>query len=204
VSLPALRLVARDLACIRGGRPVFEGVSFTIERGGALAITGPNGAGKSSLLRVLAGLVSPAHGSLRLEGADEDVPLAEHLHYAGHADALKPALTVEENLAFWAAYYGDAWLDEREALALLSIGHLAALPAAYLSAGQRRRLTLARLLVSRRPVWLLDEPTSALDAAGQADVARLIARHRDAGGMVIAATHADLGMADQQAIELGA
>jgi heme exporter protein A len=143
------------------------------------------------------------HGALRLEGGRPDTPLAEQLHYIGHLDALKPALTVEENLSFWAAFYGDPSERVADALTLLSIDHLSELPAAYLSAGQRRRLALARLLVSRRPIWLLDEPSSALDAAGLEDLVALVGRHRNEGGLVIAATHADLGFGAHHALRIG-
>lgn len=197
-----MRLLAENLVCERGGRGVFSGVSFALDAGRLLAVTGRNGAGKSSLLRVVAGLVPKAGGSLALEGADPERGLGEHCHYAGHADALKASLTAGENLAFWAAFYGDPWLDPDEALERLAIAHLADLPAAYLSAGQRRRLTLARLFVSRRPLWLLDEPTSALDTATQALLAAHMREHLAAGGLILAATHADLGLPAQR-LEIG-
>jgi heme exporter protein A len=190
-----MRLVAENLACERGGRGVFKDVSFRLESGGMLAVTGRNGAGKSSLLRLVAGLVPKAGGQLQLEGAAADRSIGEHCHYAGHADALKPSLSAGENLGFWAAFYGDRWLAPVEALERLAISHLADLPAAYLSAGQKRRLTLARLFVSRRPLWLLDEPTSALDAATQALLVSHMREHLAAGGMILAATHAELGIA---------
>jgi heme exporter protein A len=197
-----MRLVAEDLACLRGGRTVFDGVSFAIGPGGALAVTGRNGAGKSSLLRLVAGLVPVAAGSLRLDGRDPDRSLGEHMHYAGHADALKPALTALENLSFWRALYGEPWLEPQEALERLAIAHLADLPAGYLSAGQKRRLTLARLFVNRRPIWLLDEPTSAIDALTQARFAALARQHLDEGGLLMAATHGELGITATAVLEM--
>jgi heme exporter protein A len=164
-----MRLEASDLACIRGGRQVFSDVSFTVGLGDALLITGPNGAGKSSLLRLVAGLLRPSSGTLVLDGADPELTLAEQAHYLGHQDALKPALSVLENLDFWARFLGGrATTDLATALADVGLGGIAALPAAYLSAGQRRRLSIARLIAVKRPLWLLDEPTTALDVTAQA------------------------------------
>jgi heme exporter protein A len=192
---PTLRLVAQDLACERSGRPVFSGLGFAVAGGETLVLTGRNGAGKSSLLLVLAGLLAPAAGRLALEGGDGERTLGEQAHYVGHRDALKPALTPTETLQFWQAMLGGASAAPADALDRLGLGHAADLPCAYLSAGQRRRLALARLLVSRRPVWLLDEPTSALDAASQALFATLVGEHLQAGGLAVAATHVPLGIA---------
>lgn len=197
-----MRLDGLDLACIRGGRTVFEGVSFGLDAGEALAVTGRNGAGKSTLLRLIAGLLPRAAGSLTLQGADPDTPIGEAVHYIGHAEALKPALTVLENLAFWQRFYRGRALDPVDALARFRIDHLADLPAAYLSAGQKRRLGLARLLVAHRPLWLLDEPTSALDAATQRLFATELEAHLAAGGLVVAATHGDLGIAPARTLEI--
>lgn len=187
-----LALGAHDLGCERGGRQVFTGVAFRVARGGALLITGPNGAGKSSLLRTIAGLVRAARGEIRLEGGDPDLGVGRQCHYFGHQDALKPSLTVAENLEFWRVYNRPTGLETIDALDTVGIGHLADLPAAYLSAGQRRRLALSRLLVSHRPVWLLDEPQSALDAASEARLAELMRAHRAIGGIIVAATHQPL------------
>src|ERR1700752_2359229 len=158
-----MRLVGSDLACIRGGRTVFSGLSFTVAAGEALLVTGPNGAGKSSLLRLLVGLLRIAAGRLELEAGDPDAPLGEQAHYLGHQDALKPSLAVAENLDFWARYL-DGGAGIVPALDAVGLGSIAHLPAAYLFAGQRRRLSIARLMAVARPLWLLDEPTSALDA----------------------------------------
>ena len=139
-----MRLEANDLACIRGGQRVFSGVSFAVGLGEALLITGPNGAGKSSLLRLVAGLLRPSSGTLVLDGADPELTVAEQAHYLGHQDALKPALSVLENLDFWARFLGGRAIDLAAVLADVGLAGIAALPAAYLSAGQRRRLSIAR------------------------------------------------------------
>lgn len=187
-----MRLHAESLACVRGGREVFSGLGFAVEDGGLLVLRGPNGSGKSSLLRLVAGLVRKTAGSLVLEGAAEDVPLAEYAHYVGHLDALKPALTVAENLAFWAQMLGGARVGTLDALAVVGLAALADFPAGVLSAGQRRRLALARLIAADRPLWLLDEPTTAIDAEARARLYDLIRAHLDGGGMALVATHDEL------------
>ncbi|GLS17562.1 cytochrome c biogenesis ATP-binding export protein CcmA [Labrys miyagiensis] len=199
----ALRLIAESLACERGGRLVFEDIGFSAGAGELVAVIGRNGAGKSSLLRVVAGLVPKTSGTLSLEGGEAEKSAPEHMYYCGHSDALKPSLSVRENLSFWRSYYGDIRLDIAEALDLFAIEHLADLPAAYLSAGQKRRLSLCRLFVSWRPVWLLDEPTSALDVATQARLAELMRKHLDEGGIILAATHGDLGLPPSQTLTIG-
>jgi heme exporter protein A len=189
-----LRLSASNLTCVRGMRVVFSDLSFELSSGQALAVIGPNGAGKSSLLRLLAGLIPSSIGRIALEGGDSDLGIPEQAHYQGHLDAFKASLTVAENLAFWISYLGGEAAPEGS-LAAAGLQGLADLPAVYLSAGQRRRLSLARLVAVRRPIWLLDEPTSALDAAGQARLAELMQEHLAGGGMIIAATHGPLGIA---------
>ena len=189
-----MRLVAHDLACVRGGRPVFRDLSFAVGGGEALLVTGPNGAGKSSLLRLLAGLLRPEQGRLELTGSDPELTIGEQAHYLGHQDALKPSLSVHENLAFWIDFLGGRSAKGDAALSVVGLGGLAHLPASYLSAGQRRRLSLARLIAVERPLWLLDEPTSALDAAGQSMLADLVRTHLAGDGLVIAATHGPIGL----------
>jgi heme exporter protein A len=190
-----MRLSGCGVRCVRGGRDVFSCLDFEASSGEALAVTGRNGAGKTSLLRLIAGLLTIAGGSIRLEGGDTELTLPEQAHYLGHRDALKPALSVLENLTFWRDFLGGvASFDARENLAAVELDHAAHLPAAYLSAGQRRRLSMARLLAVRRPVWLLDEPTSALDAAGQGMFAAVMRDHLARGGLIVAATHTALGL----------
>jgi len=193
-----MRLSGRDISCVRGGREVFSGLNFEAAPGVALAVTGPNGSGKTSLLRLIAGLLTVARGSIRLEGGDAELTLPEQSHYLGHRDAIKPALSVSENFAFWRDFLGGEALDPAEILRLVGLDHAAHLPAAYLSAGQRRRLSIARLLAVRRPIWLLDEPTNALDDAGQTLFATLMGDHLSRGGMIIAATHMPLGVSARE------
>jgi heme exporter protein A len=199
-----MRLTVEALSCQRSGRPVFAGVSFVIDGGGSLLLTGRNGAGKSSLLLILAGLLEAEAGMVRLEGGDAERSVGEQAHYVGHRDALKPALTPHETLAFWQAMLGGAATPPLEALDRLGLAHAADLPCAYLSAGQRRRLALARLLVSRRPLWLLDEPTSALDSASQRLFEGIVADHLSGGGLAVAATHVPLAFPGAGALRLGA
>jgi heme exporter protein A len=187
-----MRLSATDLACRRGGRDVFAGVSFSVASGESLTIRGRNGAGKSSLLRMMAGLVRVAGGQLSLEGGDPELTLGEQAHYLGHLDALKPSLSVEENLRFWSAFLGAAAANLDEPLRAVGLDSLSNLPAAYLSAGQRRRLSIARLLTVKRPLWLLDEPTSTLDAAAQVRLGEIMQAHLAGGGIILAATHGPL------------
>jgi heme exporter protein A len=189
-----MRLSGRGVRCVRGGREVFSGLDFEAASGEALAVTGPNGSGKTSLLRLIAGLLAISDGSIGLEGGEAELTLPEQAHYLGHRDALKPALSVMENLSFWRDFLGGEAGDASQSLAQVGLDHATHLPAAFLSAGQRRRLSIARLLSVRRPIWLLDEPTSALDASGQAVFAGLMHEHLSGGGLIIAATHAPLGI----------
>ena len=199
--MQGLRLSVNNLACERGERRIFEGVSFTLQSGEALVITGRNGAGKSSLLDILAGRLHPAAGAILFSEAGERT-LAECLHYVGHRDALKAALTAEENLAFARDFLGNPALKPSEALDAVGLAHAARLPVAYLSAGQRRRVALARLLVAKRPLWLLDEPTSALDTASQETLRLLLESHRENGGMIAATTHSPLFLTDAKEIRI--
>jgi heme exporter protein A len=200
VLFAPLAVEARDLDCVRGGRLVFSGLGFRLSAGQSLAVTGPNGSGKSSLLRVVAGLLRPEAGSIAFEGASGDEPPA---HYLGHADALKPALSLREALRFWAALHGGGSGELASAAEIVGLGHALDLPAGVLSAGQRRRAGLARLLVARRPLWLLDEPVSALDRDGEALLGDMMAEHLSAGGLIIAATHQDLPVAPDRVLDLG-
>ncbi|MBX3494652.1 MAG: heme ABC exporter ATP-binding protein CcmA [Parvibaculum sp.] len=200
-----MRLTASNLACVRGGRIVFEGLSISVAAGAALVLTGPNGSGKSSLLRQAAGLLDIASGTLALEGGDPELTLAEQAHYLGHLDALKPAMTVVETLRFWAAWLGgDAAANVPAALESMGLAPLADLPVGYLSAGQKRRLALARFVATPRPIWLLDEPTVALDAASIERLGAVMRAHLAGGGIIVGATHLDLGLAGAQTLRLGA
>jgi len=198
-----MQLSADNLTCVRGGREVFRGLSFRLSAGEALLVTGRNGAGKSSLLRVIAGLLRLAAGQLTLEGGKEDCPIGEQAHYVGHLDALKLSLTVAENLRFWAEFLGPFSGDVRSALEAVDLASLSDLPAAYLSAGQRRRLSIARLVAVPRAIWLLDEPTSALDATARIRLAELMGRHLASGGMIVAATHGAIGLERARELKLG-
>ena len=202
-----MRLEASGLACVRGGREVFAGLGFSVGQGEALLVTGRNGAGKSSLLRMVAGLVRVAGGRLALVDADPDQTIPEQAHYLGHQDALKPSLTVAENLSFWSRYLGGAepvqGANVQGAMAAVGLSALADLPAAYLSAGQRRRLSIARLLAAKRPLWLLDEPTSALDREAQDTLAELMRQHLSGGGIIVAAAHGPIGLDRAKELRLG-
>lgn len=193
-----MRLTGQGLGCVRGGRDIFSGLDFAVPAGQALAVTGINGAGKSSLLRLIAGLLPAASGAITLEGGEAELTLAEQAHYLGHRDALKSSLTVLENLDFWREFLGGEAIDGTAILETVGLGHAAYLPAAFLSAGQRRRLSIARLIAVNRPVWLLDEPTSALDTSGQTMVASLMSAHLRSGGIILAATHGPLGVPAQE------
>jgi heme exporter protein A len=197
--------VARDLACRRGGRQVFAGIGFSLAPGDALVLTGPNGSGKSSLLRILAGLLPPADGALTWAGRSvAEEPEAHHARaaYLGHLDAVKPALGVAENLAFWIALGGGDTGQAVPALARFGLETLADLPARYLSQGQRRRLALARVAALPRALWLLDEPSVGLDADSLSALCAAIEAHRAAGGMVVLSTHAPLAIAAPRQLDL--
>jgi heme exporter protein A len=194
---------ASGLACIRGERIVFEHLDFALESGGALLLRGANGAGKSSLLRLCAAFLQPSAGALTWNGQPIGGDLDAHrarLTWVGHLDAVKPAFTVAENVGFWLGLAGRG--DADDALAAVGLDHLATLPAAYLSAGQRRRLNLARL-AGGGTLWLLDEPTSSLDDVSANALAAMIEAHRRAGGMAIIATHQDLPLAGARTLRIG-
>lgn len=197
-------LTVDTLTCRRGEHEVFAGLSCSVHPGDALYLRGPNGAGKSSLLRILAGFIAPAAGAVGWEGEDVAIdPLAHRsrLHYVGHLDTLKPVLTAAENLSTQAAML-DEQADVETALRRFGLANLRDLPARFLSAGQRRRLALARLVAVARPLWLLDEPTVALDAASVERLETLVAEHRASGGMAVIATHTDLNLPGAYTLEL--
>jgi len=206
---PPQILAARGLRVDRGGRAIVSNVDFELRGGEALVVLGRNGAGKSTLLRALAGLLPLRGGTIQFTGAD-DAPLAEQAHYIGHADGLKAALTGFENLEFWARMLGGSGggesigLPPAEALQKVGLPRIGDFPVGYLSAGQKRRVALARLFIAPRPVWILDEPATALDIASQETLGKAMADHRANGGMIIAATHAPLGLADAQELRLDA
>ena len=195
----------QDLACMRGERMVFAGLSFALAPGDALMVTGPNGSGKSSLLRILAGLLRPIRGHLFWQGNpvghDPDAHRAR-LCYVGHQDPVKPLLSVGENLAFWTRLHGSAEDAVAPALARFGLLAIAKVPARLLSAGQRRRLNLARLLVAGAPLWLLDEPTVALDTEAITTFEGMLADQRARGGIVLIATHSRIAMAGAETIAL--
>ena len=197
-----MQLEASGLVCLRGGREVFRGLEFSVVGGEAILVTGRNGAGKSSLLRMIAGLVRIAAGRLEIADADPERTLPEQAHYLGHQDALKPSLTVAENLGFWTRYLGGT-APPRPALGAVGLEAVAELPAAYLSAGQRRRLSIARLVAVPRPIWLLDEPTSALDREAQETLAGLMRQHLSGGGLILATTHGPIGLDGAKELRLG-
>lgn len=203
-----LQLVVSDLEVKRGARSVVRELSFAVASGDVLLLTGANGAGKTTLIRALAGFLKPAGGTIRLTGVDDDREIGEYCHYVGHLNGIKASMSAVENLTFWGTYLaaGEAAAELgariETALEHMNLEALADIPAGYLSAGQKRRLGLARLLVAARPVWLLDEPTVSLDASSVALLAGVIEAHVRGGGMVIAATHLNLGLAHARELQL--
>ncbi|MBL6928675.1 MAG: heme ABC exporter ATP-binding protein CcmA [Rhodospirillales bacterium] len=204
------RFTGSDLLCIRGERMVFTGLDFEVAAGGALILVGPNGSGKSSLLRLMARLLKPAAGAMAWNGEDvSDDPDAHNarLHYVGHMDAVKPVLSVAENVRFWAGLRPNGAADPQaataRALETFGISHLADIPGRFLSAGQRRRVNLARIIASPAPLWLLDEPTTALDKEAIASLEGAITRHQRGGGMVVLATHAAIEAHAPSVLDLG-
>lgn len=199
-----MRLTGDKLSAVRGGRTLFAGLGFAVEGGAALVLTGANGVGKTTLLRIVAGLMHPAAGRIALEGGAAEVPVSEQCHYVGHLSAIKPALSIEENARFWSGFLGGAPDRLEAALDTFGLDALRDIPAGYLSAGQKRRLGLARLLLAERPLWLLDEPTTSLDSAAQDVLSGVVNKHLAAGGMAVAATHMALGFANARELRLGA
>jgi heme exporter protein A len=197
-----MRLRASNVAIERGARLLFCDLAFTLEAGQALIVIGPNGAGKTSLLRAVAGLLTLSAGDVSFEGGEGIESAGEAAHYLGHADALKVALTVRENLEFWAAMLGRGGVSPLDALARVGLAHVLDFPVSTLSAGQKRRVAFARLLVATRPLWLLDEPLTALDAAAQERVVAIMREHLSGGGLLIAATHAPLDLPNARRLQL--
>jgi heme exporter protein A len=207
-----MRLIAEGLCGERGGETVFSDIAFSLSDGEALIVTGPNGAGKSTLLRVVCGLLPAASGTLSWENRPESGSAGqgdragnpgERIAYLGHRNAMKSALTVAENLAFWRTFFGAAGPEPEAALEAVGLAGLGHLPFGWLSTGQKRRAAFARLLVSPRPFWVLDEPTAGLDAASERQVSALIGAHLAGGGMVMVATHQPLGLADALELRMG-
>ena len=198
-----MKLIGDKLSAVRGGRTLFADLSFAVSAGEALLVTGPNGAGKTTLLRMIAGFLGPAGGRISLQQGRPDHALSEQCHYVGHLDAVKASLTVAENAMFWSRFLGGAHARVATALETFGLAALRDIPAGYLSAGQKRRLGLARLLLAERALWLLDEPTAALDAAAQASISAVVNAHLAVGGLAVAATHAPLNFANSRELGLG-
>jgi len=195
-----MRLEAENLAGERGGETIFAGLSFALCDGEALVVTGPNGSGKSTLLRIICGLLAPQAG--RVELTDDGVAVRAACHYLGHQNAMKPALSVRENLSFWQNFNGAAQMEIDEALEEVDLPGVEHLPFGYLSTGQKRRVSIARLLVSHRPLWIVDEPTAGLDKASETRFAEIMRTHMREGGMIVAATHIPLGLESVSSLDM--
>lgn len=203
-SLP-MKLNIENLTIVRGGQEIVSGIGFELHAGEALIVTGENGSGKSTTLKGICGLLPIAEGKIDLfdeTGKPFENPVKEYCHYLGHKTGMKPALTVRENLEFWQKFMGDELLSIDEALEEVELSHTIDLPFNYLSAGQKQRVAIAKLLVSDRPIWVLDEPTSGLDAQS-VTIFNAIARHFcDEGGILIAATHLPLGFDSAKSLQI--
>jgi len=198
-------LEARNLACVRGGRSVFAGIEFSLQAGDVLTLRGPNGSGKSTLMRLIASFLTPAMGEISWAGDNIHSDLAGHrarLHYVGHADGIKNLLSVRENLAFTCAMNGAQSGALDGALEAFDLEQLIDTPGRFLSSGQRRRLSLARLMVNERPLWLLDEPGVGLDIANRRRLEKIIDQHRTDGGIAILATHGDVNVDNTLVLEM--
>jgi len=199
-----MRLEAENLAGERGGETIFAGLSFALSEGEALVVTGPNGSGKSTLLRIICGLLQPEAGKVELREDGTVLPVRAACHYLGHQNAMKPALSVRENLSFWQKFNGAAQSEIDEALEAVDLPGVEHLPFGYLSTGQKRRVSIAKLLVSHRPLWIVDEPTAGLDKASEARFAEIMCGHMREGGMIVAATHIPLGLEGVNALDMAA
>lgn len=202
-----MRIIAESLGCVRGDRLVFRGLNFEVSPGGALVLVGPNGSGKTTLLRVLAGLLSATLGRVAFFADDrsvmEDETHDKAMHFVAHSDTVKSALTVKETLAFHADILGADRTRIGEAMDDWDIASLRDLPGAMLSAGQRRRVALARLSLQPRSIWLLDEPLIALDRNARTRLHDVSAKHRASGGLIVAASHEPF-LGDAATLDLGA
>ncbi len=196
-----MKLTVKNLCVNRAGRRIVSAVSFSLRAGEALVVTGPNGSGKSTLLRAVAGLLPIADGNATLEGCEDD-PLREHCHYLGHQNGLKPALTARENLDFWQHFLGSPDSSAKEAFEQLDLSHALDLPVGYLSAGQQRRVAIARLLMTKKAIWIVDEPTTGLDKASAKLFTGIAKSYCASGGILIAATHLPLGIGKTKSLEL--
>ncbi|KAB2732268.1 heme ABC exporter ATP-binding protein CcmA [Brucella intermedia] len=199
-----MRLEADNLAGERGGETIFAGLSFALGDSEALVVTGPNGSGKSTLLRIICGLLAPQAGKVELREDGTVLPVRAACHYLGHQNAMKPALSVRENLSFWQKFNGAAQSEIDEALEAVDLPGVEHLPFGYLSTGQKRRVSIAKLLVSHRPLWIVDEPTAGLDKASEARFAEIMRGHMREGGMIVAATHIPLGLEDVRTLDMAA
>ena len=197
-----MRLEADNLAGERGGETIFAGLSFALNDGEALVVTGPNGSGKSTLLRIICGLLAPQAGTVELTEDGTTLPVRAACHYLGHQNAMKPALSVAENLSFWQKFNGDMQMEIDEALEAVDLPGVEHLPFGYLSTGQKRRVSIAKLLVSHRPLWIVDEPTAGLDKASEIRFAEIMRGHMREGGMIVAATHIPLGLESVRALDM--
>ena len=187
-----MKLVVENLTCRRGLRTIFKDLSFSVEAGRGLLLTGANGSGKTTLLRMLAGFIEQAEGVVRLDGGDEELELAEQCHYVGHHNGIKHSFTALENLQFLGEYLGGD--NFKEAIDTFALHGLEDIPAAIMSAGQKRRLGLSRLVLVKRPIWFLDEPSVSLDVQSVEILAGVVSKHIANGGIAIAATHVPLGV----------
>ncbi len=214
-----MRLIVENVTCQRGGRILFRDLSFSVAEGEGMLLEGQNGAGKTSLIRIIAGFLPPNSGHIIFEGITEEMESVEKIHYVGHKNGLKSNLTVEETVEFWQTYLGENSTGQshefhnqddhislvpsiENAVNKFGLSSLMTIPAGLLSAGQKRRLSLSRLLLASRPLWLLDEPSHGLDAASQDILANLISTHISEGGSVIATTHTPLGVAFGKSLNL--